>query len=154
MRLYIMRHGEAVQTGSDGIRPLTAKGRSDAVKVAQFLQASKCPISAIWHSPKARAIETASCIEKTYGQEIPLETRSGLNPGDSVETFFTQLTEDAPDNLLIVGHLPFVENLLSFLITGGESNPVAFHTATIVALEGTFENGFIILFAVPADCLP
>jgi phosphohistidine phosphatase len=154
MRLYIMRHGEAVQAGPDGIRPLTAKGRSDAVKIAQFLQASKCPLSAIWHSTKARAIETASYVEKTYGEKIPLETRTDLNPDDSVENFFAQLADEAPDNLLIVGHLPFVESLVSFLITGGESNPVAFHTATIVALEGTFENGFIILFAVPADCLP
>jgi len=154
MRLYIMRHGEAVQSGSDATRPLTPKGRADAVKMGQFLKNSHSPVEAIWHSTKARAIETASFVDKTLGEQIPLETRSGLNPGDSVETFFSQLQEEAPENLLIVGHLPFVGNLLSFLVTGGESNPVSYHTGTLVALEGTFENGFIILWAVTPGCLP
>jgi phosphohistidine phosphatase len=154
MRLYIMRHGEAVQSGSDATRPLTAKGRTDAVKMGRFLKDSCAPVDAIWHSTKARAIETAAFVDKTLGEKIPLDIHRGLNPGDSVEKFFEQLQEDAPDNLLIVGHLPFVGSLLSFLVTGGESNPVSYHTGTLVAIEGTFEDGFIILWAVTPDCLP
>jgi phosphohistidine phosphatase len=154
MRLYIMRHGEAVQAGADAIRPLTPKGRADAVKVAKFLLDSGSPVDAIWHSTKARAIETATFIDRTFGQRVPLETRSDLNPDDSVEKFFDNLQEEGPENLLIVGHIPFVESLISFFVTGGECSPVAFKTATLVALEGTFETGFSILWAVNPDCLP
>lgn len=154
MRLYIMRHGEAVQAGPDVVRPLTAKGRADVVKMAHFLQSSHSPITAIWHSSKVRAIETAGFVSRTLGGAIHTEAHDGLNPDDSVEGFFESLKADAPENLLLVSHLPFVGSLVGFLVSGSENVPVAYQTAAIVALEGSLENGFIILWAVHPDCLP
>jgi len=154
MRLYIMRHGEAVQAGPDAVRPLTPKGRADTVKVAKFLQDTHSPVDAIWHSTKARAIETASTLDASFQERIPLETRTDLSPDDSVEMGFNELEEEAPENLLIVSHIPFVEGLLSLLLTGGECVPVVFKPSTLVALEGTFEEGFGIIWAVTPDCLP
>jgi broad specificity phosphatase PhoE len=52
MRLYIMRHGEAVQAGPDAVRPLTPKGRADTVKVAKFLQDTHSPVDAIGIPPR------------------------------------------------------------------------------------------------------
>jgi phosphohistidine phosphatase len=154
MRIYLMRHGEAVQAGPDTTRALSAKGRSDTAKVAKFLQAAKTPVSAIWHSSKTRAFETANLLGKALGTQIPTEAHEGLDPNDSAEDFATDLEHKAPDQLLVVGHLPFVEKLASHLVCRDRSIPVAFKTGTLAALEGGFEHGFIIIWAVTPECLP
>lgn len=154
MRLYIMRHGEAAQAGSDAARPLSARGRAEAVKVANFLLNSGSPVEGIWHSPLARAVETAALVERTLGQPVPLETRTDLVPNASAEAFFDQYRIEERDNLLLVSHLPFVDNLLSLLATGGTSSTFLFKPAALAALEGSLETGFSIAWAVHPACLP
>ena len=58
MFLYLMRHGEAVQGADDSKRPLSEKGRQEAVKVAQFLLQKGAPVDIFYQSPKQRAKET------------------------------------------------------------------------------------------------
>ena len=74
MLLYLIRHAEAVDIGSEGItrdfdRPLTARGREQARALAQLFARHQLPLDALATSPLVRAYQTAN------------EFRSTLAPG-------------------------------------------------------------------------
>jgi phosphohistidine phosphatase len=154
MKIFIMRHGEATQVGSDTTRALTVKGRQDALKVARFLKTAQIPIGAVWHSTKVRAFETAQVFTEVYGNQLATEPKSGLDSNDPVDDFIRDLEQDAPEGLLIVGHLPFVDHLVGALTTGGKAVPVSFRTGTLAALQGGFDSGFGLEWLVRPELLP
>ncbi len=153
MKLFIMRHGEASQTGPDLTRSLTPRGRRDVERTAKFLRRCKAPISNVWHSSKTRAFETAQILTKELGSQTATEARAGLDPGDSVEDFVEELRRDAPDGLLVVGHLPFVDKLVGHLTAEGKAAPITFKTGTLAALEGDFHGAFFIAWVLTPDIL-
>ena len=62
-------------------------------------------------------------------KEIP-----GLNPKDDVRSFTKNLSK--VNNVMYVGHLPFMEKLVSLLVTGDENKKViAFQNAGIIKLQ-------------------
>lgn len=75
MRLFFVRHGESEDDVEDcygGIAdfPLTAKGRDQAIAVAQRLHSAEAQI--VYTSPLSRALETASLIASTLSLESPI----------------------------------------------------------------------------------
>jgi phosphohistidine phosphatase len=127
MKLYLVQHGEA---SSEEPRPLTAKGKSDAQKVAQFLKKNNISVDEIWHSTKLRAKQTAEIFAQALGMNA-IE-KEGLKPNDAVSPVAEKIDKD----LMIIGHLPFMTKLSSLLITGSEDNqPVTFKQAGVVCLE-------------------
>ncbi|HCJ67700.1 MAG TPA: phosphohistidine phosphatase SixA [Elusimicrobia bacterium] len=134
MRLYLVQHGEAHPEQVDPSRPLTEKGRKDVSKVAKFLEEAGIQIDTVWHSTKTRAIQTAEILAEAIKAKN-IEQKEGLTPNDSVGTFKEELASREKD-LMIVGHLPFLQKLASLLLTGSESQDlVAFQQAGIVCLE-------------------
>ena len=60
--------------------------------------------------------------------------RSGINPLDDVRAFAAGI--DAQANWMVVGHMPFMEKLVSYLITGSEEIRVyQFQNSGIVCLD-------------------
>lgn len=121
MKLYLLRHGQAVEAaevgGSDEARMLTAEGRERTVRAAEAMRRLRVGPGVILTSPLPRALETA---ELTAGQlegrpEVRQDKRlrPGATPADCIGAM-----RDAGgrSDLMLVGHNPDLEQLLGWLI--------------------------------------
>jgi len=135
MKLYLIQHGEATAEEVDPSRPLTAKGRTDVQKIASFLKGAELGPMVIFHSGKTRARQTAEIIATQLSPGCQVKERDGLAPKDPVKVLAKEIWEMAND-LMIVGHLPFLGKLAARLLVGQESkNVVAFRQGGIVCLQ-------------------
>ena len=145
MRLYLIQHGEAKPEAEDPERPLTVRGEEEVKKVA--LKAGNLNVlpSKIFHSGKLRAKQTAELIAK--GLRISpgrVEAVQGLNPNDDVKPWARRIGYEKED-VMIVGHLPFLEKLASFLLCGDEKlGLVLFRYGAIVCLEQNEDKGWAV----------
>lgn len=121
MRLYLVQHGEASLKEVDPNRPLTKKGKEDVSRMAEFLKKSGIRVIATWHSEKLRAIQTAQILGEAVSVEIVKQ--EGLAPNDPVDKWLEELNTRVKD-VMIVGHLPFLEKLASRLLTERESSQI------------------------------
>jgi phosphohistidine phosphatase len=153
MKLYLMQHGEAATEEADPSRPLTAKGRSDVQKIALFLKGAGVDLCLILHSGKTRARQTAEIIAAQLGPDCQVKEREGLAPNDSVSTLANELSGMAND-LMIVGHLPFLGKLASLLIAGSESkNSVAFRQGGVICLQRNEDQSWQVAWMVTPELL-
>lgn len=135
MRVYIVRHGEAAAASTDFARPLSAAGRAEVTRLAEFAARTGIHVGAVWHSTKLRAKETARILHTSGGLGGELLEHDGLLPEDEVAGVAEDLETEA-DDICIVGHLPFVGTLTSKLILGTDTRSIAyFGTATMACLE-------------------
>ena len=135
MKLYIVRHGMAASASVDPQRGLTQTGRAQVESVAKQLEALNLTVDCIRHSGKARAEQTAEILAEAITVKEGVIVHSGLGPNDHVGPIRDEI-ESAGQDIMIVGHLPFVAVLTSVLLTGSQSNwPINFNEATTVCLE-------------------
>jgi phosphohistidine phosphatase len=135
MKLYLVRHGQAKSKSDDPQRALTADGLQEVRQVGQFLRPLALDVHAIWHSPKARAQETAQALAPAVAAGAEFMEKRGLAPDDDVDDIAREI-EAIPENLMIVGHLPFLEKLASKLTCGLEQClSLDFKRSAVVALE-------------------
>jgi len=153
MRLYLVQHGEAKSKEEDPDRPLTAKGADDVQRIARFLNPLGLGVRAIWHSGQARAAQTAGVLAGAVSATEGVTQREGLAPNDPVEPLAKALAE-LPDDVMIVGHLPFLGKLASVLVAGDESaGAVDFRPGGVVCLERGDQCDWSVQWAVTADLL-
>ena len=122
MALFIVQHGLSLPEDIDPERGLSAEGRSDVERIASVAAGYGVRVAVIVHSGKKRAMQTAE-IMASHLHPDELIKRAGINPADPVEPFAATL--DVKSDLMIVGHLPFLERLVSHLILG-RSEPRVF----------------------------
>jgi phosphohistidine phosphatase len=135
MTLYLVQHGESKSKEEDPERRLTDKGIAEVQKVAKFLSALKLAVSAVWHSGKPRARQTAELLTEAIGAQDRIVQRDGLGPKDQVAATKKALEQISGD-LMIVGHLPFVGKLVALLVTGNEEKEIVqFQFGSVVCLE-------------------
>ena len=114
--LYIVRHGEAKPKDVDPERGLTDPGRTNVTNMAAWAGAAGIRVDAIRHSGKLRAEQTAVIFAEHLGaQAVPA---GGLAPNDDV-TDIAKAIESETGDIMLVGHLPFLERLAGQLIAGG-----------------------------------
>lgn len=154
MKLYLVQHAQAASKEQDPQRPLTEEGRRDLQKVSDFIRPLNLPVDFLWHSGKTRAAQTAEILSEIIKLGNPLITRDGLAPNDDVGVLKNELSS-ARQDIMIVGHLPFLSKLTSLLLTGREStNVVAFKQGGIVCLSRTQDNLWQIEWMVTPQNLP
>jgi phosphohistidine phosphatase len=140
MKVYLVRHGEAVSSGVDPQRPLSEQGRAEIRKVASFIKPLKISVEHIWHSGKLRAAQTAEILADSVEAENSCSEHEALSPNDDVTVIADEL--DAYNtNLMIVGHLPFLAYLTSLLTTGSETTDVAAFDAGSIACLNRSDPG-------------
>jgi phosphohistidine phosphatase len=133
MRLYLVQHGEAKSEAEDPERSLTIRGEEETKRISDAAKRLGIHPSRIYHSGKKRAEQTAGIIAGTLG--LPAQLAQGLNPNDDVHLWAERISGEAED-LVIVSHLPFLEKLACFLVSGDEgAKAVAFRYSAIVCLE-------------------
>jgi phosphohistidine phosphatase len=155
MRLYLVRHGESVAPEIDPNQPLSEKGIKETEAVARLLKQASLEIDEIMHSTKMRAKQTAEILGKALAFELTLIQREGLKPMDPVEPIVSELgTLDR--NVMLVGHLPFLEKLLTLLLMGKEGpSPVNLCGSCVICLETNHGQLWQIAWAVsPELCYP
>ncbi|MCH9626309.1 MAG: hypothetical protein S4CHLAM123_15050 [Chlamydiales bacterium] len=140
MKLYLVRHGECISSAVDPEQPLSEIGLKETKALAELLKPYHLEIDEIMHSVKLRAQQTAQILGETLAPDLTLIQREGLKPMDAIEP----LLEDIryfDRNVMLVGHLPFMERLLTQLLFHEEKlSPIDFCGSCIVCLEGKGQN--------------
>jgi phosphohistidine phosphatase len=155
MRLYLVRHGEAKHEDEDPERHLTDRGRRDVERVAALLAPLGLSVGGVWHSGKARARETAAIVARALAGAPEPVVRAGLAPGDAPDSVQAEIERSAQD-LMIVGHLPFLGRLASLLLAGWTEGVVTdFQPGGVVCLEraGAGQR-WGVRWSVPPELLP
>ncbi|OVE77906.1 phosphohistidine phosphatase SixA [bacterium F16] len=150
MKLYLIRHAEAFfvdNGGRDELRPLTEKGRADAIRMAEVCNHLGISFDRIWSSPILRADETATLINDNLNQKPGVEFKDALSIPSDFNGLRAELRNAAVDaDIALVGHMPFLGECLQYWI-GGIAHP-GIHVAksSIICLDGQgFNSGEMML---------
>ncbi len=153
MKLYFVQHAKAASKEVDPQRSLTEEGRRDVQKVAAFIKPLKLCLDFLWHSGKRRADETAELLAEVIEIKEAKIARDGLGSNDDVTALRNELAFSQQD-IMIVGHLPFLSKLASLLLAGSESaNTVAFRNGGIVCLNRAETNQWQIDWIVTPELI-
>lgn len=159
MRLYLVRHGEATSPEVNAARPLSEAGERQIRRLSGFVKPLELAPAEVWHSGKARAEGTARILLPALAAGEPLGTSSliekqNLAPNDPVAPVAGDI-EAIGEDLMIVGHLPFVSRLTSLLILGQESPElVVFGAGAIACLERDDGDTWSLMWTVSPEILP
>jgi len=146
MTLYLVQHGQCLDKETDPNRSLSEEGKATIIQIAETAANSGIAVSTIYHSGKLRALQTAELLSE-YLKIAQVDSASGLSPLDSVKGFADDF--QFTDNTMIVGHLPFMERLCSYLMTGNqELTIVKFQNAGIVCLDQDETNHWYLKWTI------
>jgi len=133
MVLYLVQHGQSQPKEIDPEKGLSDEGRTEVEIIAKVARGYAIPVKAIKHSGKKRARQTADIFSSFLQPNSKTEAIKGINPLDDV-ALFAETAEDR-DGQMLVGHLPFMARLTSYLITGTIDTPIfRFQNGGIVCL--------------------
>lgn len=153
MKLYLVQHAAAVPKEINADRPLTDHGRQDTKKVAAFIKPLKIAVEYLWHSQKTRAAQTAEILSEVIEVKTAQAARDDLAPNDDVAPLRDELAALAQD-IMIVGHLPFLGKLTSLLVTGSESaDTVAFKNSGVVCLNRSEQSRWQVDWVITPELL-
>jgi len=135
VRCYLSQHGLAVEKQHDPARPLSTQGREDIARVAGFLSLFTKPRpSIIYCSDKLRARQSADMFAEGWQAASPLST-SELAPNADPTPMAQRLSNSSTD-IMVVGHLPYLEQLASYLLLGLKNGaPIRFVNGGVVCLQ-------------------
>ncbi len=138
MHLYILRHADAAPGHPDEERPLTEKGERDITRLCNVLKPKKAiRAEEIWESPFLRARQTTDHFCRELDLELPRHSTPALKPDENPARFARNLLKEQK-SILVVGHNPHLELLISFLLTGRSNGAmVYFATGALACLENT-----------------
>lgn len=147
MTIYLVQHGKNLPKDMDPDKGLSEEGKKEVRRVAAAAKEFDLNIGAVRHSGKKRARETAEIFESALGSREGVAEMSGLGPTDDVTTLAANL--DQYDKTMFVGHLPFMEKLVAYLIRGSAETPVLkFRNGGIVCLDRE-EGEWVIQWVIP-----
>ncbi|MGB9627114.1 MAG: phosphohistidine phosphatase SixA [Thermodesulfobacteriota bacterium] len=142
MKLYLVQHGEAKSEKENPERSLTEWGREEIQRVSQAAKPLGITPSMVYHSGKLRAKQTAEILAKALN--LPSQEEEGLNPNDPIQPWVEKISKENRD-LMIVGHLPFLDKLASFLLCGDENaRLILFRYGAIVCLKQKEDKGWAV----------
>ena len=132
MALFLVQHGKSLPKEKDPNKGLSEGGIHETERIAQVAKGYGVHVSSIAHSGKTRARQTADIFASALRPDGDIQEISGLNPLDDV----TAVAIDSTEDRMLVGHLPFMERLTAYLITGSIERPVfKFQNSGIVCLN-------------------
>jgi phosphohistidine phosphatase len=154
MKLYLVQHGASVSKEIDPERPLSTQGERDVKQVAGYLQQAGVSVGQIKHSGKTRARQTAEILAKALLNNGKNDAIEGIAPNDPVDPLAESIS-GLDTNTMIVGHLPFMAKLVSYLITGKDDHSLlTYRPGSIVCLEQDENHPWQIQWMIRPDCLP
>lgn len=122
MAIYLVQHGKCLSKEEDPQKRLSEKGADEVKRIAQVAAGYRVRVDHIVHSGKKRAIQTAEILSDILHPPGGVREAQGINPLDDAAAY--AVTMDITSNGMVVGHLPHLEKLAAFLITGQAEKPV------------------------------
>ena len=150
-----MRHGDARDAPIDARRPLSEEGVREAERAGELLALLKEAPGAILHSDLLRSRVTAEIVAGKLGMSQNLRLQSGLRPEDSAVDFADDLAVASWEGcVMLVGHMPFLEECASCLLSGSENTvSIRFSTGTLLCLERRRAETWTLRFHFPAKMI-
>ena len=135
MKLYLVRHGEAISSLTDPASPLSPQGKLEVLQVGNLLAKLSQNIATICHSSKLRAHETAHLIASSIAFTGEIKQIKGLEPNDDIFHLIDLINMESQE-VCYVGHMPFMAKLVSQLVHKNEfDDTIIFNTSTMICLE-------------------
>lgn len=141
MQLYLMRHGDAVDVGQMGVkrdadRMLSDEGiektRAAAMGLRSLLEA---PLIRVVASPLVRARQTAEIAAKAAAPGVEVELADALKSGAHASDALDWLHGQPAAPMLLVGHMPDLSALASFLVSATGQAGFHFKKAAVLCLH-------------------
>jgi phosphohistidine phosphatase len=126
MDLFLLRHAIAEQRDptkypDDALRPLTEKGIKRMRRVAEGFLAAGLTFDVIYTSPYTRARQTADIVADVFGLRKVLRETDTLAVDGDPEALIAELKKVDATSILLVGHEPYLSELISHLLVGDAS---------------------------------
>jgi len=141
MKLYILRHGDAAEHGDphykENERPLTPKGIQRTKQLAHALREMEVSFDVILTSPLTRARQTAEIVARGVRPQTKVQFSDYLTPSGSMEKLVEEINmiRPIPEDVLLVGHEPYLSCFISLLCVGGTDLPVRMKKGALCRLE-------------------
>ncbi|MCX7820494.1 MAG: histidine phosphatase family protein [Brevinematales bacterium] len=150
MKLIIVRHSQTIEANEwhekVELRPLSKTGRIRAEVFGKILEKKyKHSFQYFYSSEYRRSIETAEILRK-YLKPVHFLITDALNPDRPPDEIINVInkTPESKKYILLVGHIPFIENLVSVFI--GRKEHLEFKKPSMCELEISEGKGKIVDF--------
>ena len=130
MNIYFLRHGIAADMGppgqGDAGRPLTAEGKEKMRQIARGMKSLEIKHPVVWTSPYRRALETAQIVSQAMRSPKKPFLFEPLEPMGDPRFLVQELIKKSASlqDIMIVGHEPYLSSLISVLAFGSETGAV------------------------------
>jgi phosphohistidine phosphatase len=117
-QIILWRHADAempILHQEDMARALTTKGVRQSRLMAKWLNKYLPKETTVLVSPALRALQTAEPLD------FKNEVVDALQPGAPLTHILAVLDEYATDNMLLIGHQPWIGELIAYLLNGQEA---------------------------------
>ena len=147
IELYLMRHGIAADLGEGGVfqdsdRPLTMEGRAKMKQAAAGIRELGLKFNLILTSPLLRARQTAEVVAEVLDLQHRVKIIESLAPGRALiegegkhAELFLELGASQFDRALLVGHMPDLSEVASYLLAGNRNLNIEFKKGSLCAIE-------------------
>ncbi|MCW4055210.1 MAG: phosphohistidine phosphatase SixA [Candidatus Bathyarchaeota archaeon] len=155
MKLYLVQHADSKRKEEDHTKSLSDRGWKDIRKTANYAKEHlHIKVEHIIHSGKLRAKQTAEVLAEHLNPPKAVITDPNLEPLADPKVWKKRLVE-ITKNTMVVGHLPHLSKLASYLLAGDENREViAFKMAGIVCLERDQQRRWTIQWMITPDTTP
>ncbi len=138
MRLYFLRHADALDGMDDAARPLSPKGQKQSREIARFLKAAGIRFDAAYSSPLVRARQTAEIILDITGAVKPAKLKlvdALLNETTAreFEGWLRALPE--AENVLLTGHAPTLAEHVCALLNVSDPDALQLPKAGLACVD-------------------
>ncbi|MBS1786843.1 MAG: phosphohistidine phosphatase SixA [Acidobacteria bacterium] len=147
IELYLMRHAIAADLGVGGIindtdRPLTPEGRAKMKQAAFGLKELELKFNVILTSPLLRCRQTAEVVAEVLELQHRVKIIESLAPGKAFASgegghaeLFLELGAYQFDRALLVGHMPDLSEITSYLLAGNRNLNIEFKKGAVCLVE-------------------
>ena len=138
MKLYFLRHAEALDGDDDAARPLSPDGREQSKAIAKFLSGAGVKFGAACTSPLVRAHQTAEIVLRTMGLmgDLKLKIADALlneTPESQWNRWLKALPEEK--HVLLVGHAPSIAERVRALLSVAHSDALNLPKGAVACVE-------------------
>ena len=143
--LYLLRHAKSSWDDpslADHERPLSARGRRDAQRIAAYLLQAGIAPALVLCSTAARTRETLELVRPALGDDVAVKLEAGLY-GASASSLLERLhaVPEEAQSVLLIGHNPGLQELALLLTGAGDERE---------RIEAKFPTGALATLTVPA----
>jgi phosphohistidine phosphatase len=139
MDIFILRHGDAnpatKKLMSDSKRGLSDSGIKEIENVSELFAKFEIKFDYIFSSPLMRAKQSTDVISKNQKKSKIVEL-ADLKPEGSVEEVCKKIAKQKENStILIIGHNPFLVNLINYIINSVNSQNLTLKTGGLVKIK-------------------